>query len=260
MTEPISPEPPSDIGRTLLTQSWLDLALLHWAAEPDLVQRPATCGNEPDVLDGGTYVGLIAFRMHRVGWLGLPGLPYFGTFPETNVRLYSVDEHGRRGGRVPLAGRVAAAAGGDRARRVPAALSLGPDVHPARGRRARLRQPTPLAGAARRAQSRSAYGSASASRSRANSSTSSPRAGVCTTTGSGGRSICPNAHPRWPLYRAELLTCEDELVQRGRLTRADRRSRQRAVFARCAGPLRAAARSGLDSGYSGISSPPSASV
>jgi uncharacterized protein YqjF (DUF2071 family) len=35
--------------------------------------------------------------MHRVGWFRLPGVPYPGTFPETNVRLYSVDEHGRRG-------------------------------------------------------------------------------------------------------------------------------------------------------------------
>ena len=35
--------------------------------------------------------------MHRVGWLGLPGLPYLGSFPETNVRLYSVGPDGRRG-------------------------------------------------------------------------------------------------------------------------------------------------------------------
>jgi hypothetical protein len=51
----------------------------------------------PDVLCGVTYVGLVAFRMHRVGWLWSPGVPYLGSFPETNVRLYSVDAHGRRG-------------------------------------------------------------------------------------------------------------------------------------------------------------------
>jgi uncharacterized protein YqjF (DUF2071 family) len=54
-------------------------------------------GVRPDVHEGVTYVGLIAFRMHRIGWLGLPGIPYLGSFPETNVRLYSVDEAGRRG-------------------------------------------------------------------------------------------------------------------------------------------------------------------
>src|SRR5580698_8236794 len=97
--EPVSPDPPEHIGGTLLTQSWLDLTFVHWAVEPDVVAPLLPAGTMPDVLDGFTYVGLVAFRMHRVGWLGLPGLPYFGSFPETNVRLYSVDEHGRRGDR-----------------------------------------------------------------------------------------------------------------------------------------------------------------
>ena len=97
MAEPVSPDPPSHIGRTLLTQSWLDLAFIHWAVEPELVRGLLPRGASPDVLDGRTYVGLVAFRMHRIGWLGLPGVPYFGSFPETNVRLYSVDAHGRRG-------------------------------------------------------------------------------------------------------------------------------------------------------------------
>jgi uncharacterized protein YqjF (DUF2071 family) len=35
--------------------------------------------------------------MRRVGFLGLPGLPYFGSFPKTNVRLHSVGPDGRRG-------------------------------------------------------------------------------------------------------------------------------------------------------------------
>jgi uncharacterized protein YqjF (DUF2071 family) len=49
------------------------------------------------VFDGSTWVGLIPFRMVRAG-IGLrPPVPYFGTFAETNVRLYSVDSTGRRG-------------------------------------------------------------------------------------------------------------------------------------------------------------------
>jgi uncharacterized protein YqjF (DUF2071 family) len=35
--------------------------------------------------------------MQGIGAWGSPGLPYVGTFLETNVRLYSVDEQGRRG-------------------------------------------------------------------------------------------------------------------------------------------------------------------
>lgn len=81
----------------LMTQSWLDLAFLHWAADPADVAPLLPEGTVPDTLDGVTYVGLVAFRMHRIGWFRLPGIPYLGTFPETNVRLYSRDAHGRRG-------------------------------------------------------------------------------------------------------------------------------------------------------------------
>lgn len=96
--EPVTPDPPSAPMPPLLTQSWLDLAFLHWAVDPADVAPLLPAGTVPDTFDGTTtYVGLVAFRMYRVGVLGLPGIPYLGTFPETNVRLYSVDEHGRRG-------------------------------------------------------------------------------------------------------------------------------------------------------------------
>ncbi|MDH6572245.1 uncharacterized protein YqjF (DUF2071 family) [Streptomyces sp. SAI-117] len=94
---PVTPDAPSLIRIPLLTQQWLDLTFVHWAVEPAVVAGLLPRGTVPDTHDGLTYVGLVAFRMHRVGWLGLPGVPYLGTFPETNVRLYSVDGHGRRG-------------------------------------------------------------------------------------------------------------------------------------------------------------------
>jgi hypothetical protein len=94
--EPVSPEPARGIGWTLLTQSWLDLTFLHWAVDPADVAPLLPAGTVPDTIGGATYVGLIAFRMHRIGWLTFPGIPYLGSFPETNVRLYSVDERGRR--------------------------------------------------------------------------------------------------------------------------------------------------------------------
>jgi uncharacterized protein YqjF (DUF2071 family) len=95
--EAITADPPRPTPSPLLTQSWLDLAFLHWAADPSDVAPLLPPGTVPDTLDGVTYIGLVAFRMHRVGWFRLPGIPYLGTFPETNVRLYSVDAHGRRG-------------------------------------------------------------------------------------------------------------------------------------------------------------------
>jgi uncharacterized protein len=95
--EPVTAEASRRVRRALLTQHWLDLTFLHWAVAPDTVAPLLPAGTRPDQFGGTSYVGLVAFRMHRIGWLGLPGLPYLGSFPETNVRLYSVGRDGRRG-------------------------------------------------------------------------------------------------------------------------------------------------------------------
>src|SRR5690242_7436174 len=95
--EPVTREAPRGIGRTLLSQQWRELTFLHWPAAPAAVAPLLPPGVEPDVFDGVTWVGLVAFRMWRIGLWTTPGLPYLGTFPETNVRLYSVDAAGRRG-------------------------------------------------------------------------------------------------------------------------------------------------------------------
>lgn len=80
-----------------MTQSWLDVAFVHWAAAPADVAGLMPPGVRPDTFGGVTYVGLVAFRVRGATVGGLPGVPYLGTFPETNVRLYSVDARGRRG-------------------------------------------------------------------------------------------------------------------------------------------------------------------
>lgn len=56
---------------------------------------PAGC--RPDVIDGSAWVGLIAFQMSKSSFFGGPSIPWLGDFPEVNVRLYSIDEKGRRG-------------------------------------------------------------------------------------------------------------------------------------------------------------------
>ncbi|GAA3386250.1 YqjF family protein [Cryptosporangium minutisporangium] len=93
--EPVTLAAPRPIRRAIMTQWWRDLAFLHWPVDPAVVAPLLPAGTRPDTLDGVTYVGLIGFRMDRVG-LGV-GVPYFGQFAETNVRLYSVDAAGRRG-------------------------------------------------------------------------------------------------------------------------------------------------------------------
>lgn len=95
--EDVTPTPSRSVGRTVFTQTWAELTFVHWAVEPDRVAPYLPRGVRPDVIDGVSYVGLVPFRMQDIGAWGSPGLPYFGTFLETNVRLYSVDEQGRRG-------------------------------------------------------------------------------------------------------------------------------------------------------------------
>ncbi|MGP3988349.1 YqjF family protein [Streptomyces sp. 3N207] len=209
--EPVTPDAPEAIPRPLLTQRWLDLAFVHWAVDPAAVAELLPAGTVPDTLDGTTYVGLVAFRMHRVGWLRLPGVPYLGTFPETNVRLYSVDTQGRRGvvfrsldaarlvpvlmGRAGFGlpyvwSRMAVRAEGDTitytsTRRWPGPRGAHSRITVRPGDR--IEEPTELEHflTARWGLHHTFFGTAA---------------------------YLPNVHPRWRLHRAELITCEEDLL------------------------------------------------
>ncbi|AWW42353.1 MULTISPECIES: YqjF family protein [Streptomyces] len=216
--EPVTADPPGSTHRPLLTQSWLDLAFLHWAADPADVAPLLPAGCVPDTLDGVTYVGLVAFRMHRVGWLRLPGVPYLGSFPETNVRLYSVDSHGRRG----VVFRSL-----DASRLIPVAIGrVGFRLPYVWSRMAVRRDGTVLTySSARRLPGQRGAGSRIALR--VGEPIARPtelehfltaRWGMHTRV--LGRPVhVPNTHPRWPLHRAELLTCEEDLVTAAGLPR-----------------------------------------
>ncbi len=95
--EPITPTPIRQVTRVVFRQTWSQLTFLHWAVPPQRVAPYMPPGVRPDVIDGVTYVGLVPFLMRDIGIFASPGLPYLGSFHETNVRLYSVDRHGRRG-------------------------------------------------------------------------------------------------------------------------------------------------------------------
>jgi uncharacterized protein len=95
--EPITSHAPRPVRRPLLAQWWRDVVFLHWPADPERVRPHLPTGVGPDTLDGTAYVGLVAFRMWGTRVYPGPRLPYLGTFPETNVRVYSVDADGRRG-------------------------------------------------------------------------------------------------------------------------------------------------------------------
>lgn len=81
----------------ILRQRWSEATFLHWRVDPSVVEPFMPAGCSPDVIDGSTFVGLIAFQMSQSSFFGGPRIPWLGNFPEVNVRLYSIDEHGQRG-------------------------------------------------------------------------------------------------------------------------------------------------------------------
>ncbi|MBE3001360.1 DUF2071 domain-containing protein [Nocardiopsis sp. HNM0947] len=90
-----SPEAPSPYPPlSLLRQAWLDVSFVHWEVDPAAVAPLLPPGTRPDTLDGVTYAGLVAFRVPSSL---VAGAVPTGAFGEVNVRLYSVDERGRRG-------------------------------------------------------------------------------------------------------------------------------------------------------------------
>jgi uncharacterized protein YqjF (DUF2071 family) len=95
--EPVTALAARAAGRTVFRQGWHELSFLHWRVDVARLAPLLPPGVRPDEHDGSAWVGLVPFRMSRVGILRGPGVPWFGTFCETNVRTYSVDRQGRRG-------------------------------------------------------------------------------------------------------------------------------------------------------------------
>jgi hypothetical protein len=95
MAEPVTPEAPILPWPRILRQSWLNLSFLHWAVEPASIAHLYPPDTEPDTFEGSSFVGIVPFQMADTGFARGPA--FFGTFLETNVRLYSVDRTGRRG-------------------------------------------------------------------------------------------------------------------------------------------------------------------
>ena len=89
---------PAPVARAVMLQRWDSLAYVHWPYPPDVVQAVLPPGLEADTFDGAAWVGLIPFHMQDVRPPKFPkGIPWIGTFPETNVRTYVRGPDGRPG-------------------------------------------------------------------------------------------------------------------------------------------------------------------
>lgn len=69
-------------------QRWESLTFLHWAYDPEVVQRILPPGLRVQQWEGRTWVGVAPFRMADVRAPGLPAPPAWHRFPELNVRTY----------------------------------------------------------------------------------------------------------------------------------------------------------------------------
>jgi uncharacterized protein YqjF (DUF2071 family) len=208
--EDVTPETLRPIVRSTLVQGWHDLAFLHWAVDPALVAPMLPAGTVPDTLDDVTYVGLIGFRMVRLGPLNGPGIPYLGTFCETNVRLYSVDGAGRR---------AVVFLSLDAERLLPVLTAQALLRLPYKWSRMRL---TRTGDVLRYTSRRRLPGPRATNHMEVRVGPAlaepSPLEHFVTArwglhTRAHGRTLhLPNEHPRWPLHRAELLHLDDTLI------------------------------------------------
>ncbi|MGY4644861.1 YqjF family protein [Cellulomonas sp. URHB0016] len=212
--DPLSPTAPPLDGRVVLTQDWVRLSFLHWRVDPSLVVPLLPAGTHPDLYDGTSWVGLIAFRVERFAILPGPPLPYIGTFPEINVRLYSVDDDGRRGVvfRSLEATRLLTVLGARAATNVPyewARMSVRRTGDAIDYRSTRLTGTHPSTRIVVRPTREPVVGD--------------PLADFLTARWGAHTSILgrtryvPVEHQPWPLRRAELVTLDDELVAAGGL-------------------------------------------
>jgi hypothetical protein len=78
-------------------QTWTWLTFLHWPYEPQVVQRLLPDSLSPHTFEGRSWVGLTPFLLEDLRTPLAPALPWFTSFPETNLRTYVVGPDGREG-------------------------------------------------------------------------------------------------------------------------------------------------------------------
>lgn len=81
-------------GTFILSMRWEALLFLHWAWDPEEIQRTLPAGLRVDTREGRAWLGVVPFFMRRVHPRFLPCVPGLSDFLELNVRTYVFDERG----------------------------------------------------------------------------------------------------------------------------------------------------------------------
>src|SRR5215216_4089390 len=79
-----------------LRMDWHDLLFMHWPISSAALRPYIPPRLDIDAFDGSAWIGVVPFRMRRVGPRLMPPLPFISAFPELNVRTY-VSAEGKPG-------------------------------------------------------------------------------------------------------------------------------------------------------------------
>lgn len=78
-------------------QRWEKLLFLHWAFDPELIQKTLPPGLTVDAFDGQAWVAIVPFLMRGIRPRFLPAVGGISNFLELNLRTYVHDDQGRAG-------------------------------------------------------------------------------------------------------------------------------------------------------------------
>ncbi len=71
-------------------QEWNKAIFLHWEVNPEQIEPFLPKEMNPDIINGKTWISLVAFNMNKIGIRHMPKVPYISDFLEINIRVYVV--------------------------------------------------------------------------------------------------------------------------------------------------------------------------
>jgi len=71
-------------------QEWNNTLFFHWNVEPELIEPFLPKGMQIDLINGKTWISLVAFDMNNIGIKKIPKLPHISDFQEINIRTYVI--------------------------------------------------------------------------------------------------------------------------------------------------------------------------
>src|SRR5688572_12171074 len=74
-------------GKIFLEAKWEKLVMVSYKVDPCVLEPFLPAGTELDSYEGNYYMSLVAFNFNKTKLWGIPA-PFYGSFPEVNLRFY----------------------------------------------------------------------------------------------------------------------------------------------------------------------------